>query len=72
MLHPKQSFSKRLNQSVRNYSLTHPPESPLLSAQNILASSKYMFNMKQKGSSENLIEVKMALKINLPINWFYR
>lgn len=62
MLYPKQSFSKRLNQSIRNYSLTHSPESPLVSAQNILASSKYVFNMEQKGSSENLIKVKMALK----------
>lgn len=48
MLYPKQSFSKRLNQSIRNDSQTHSPQSPVISTQNVLASSKFTSNMEQK------------------------
>lgn len=47
-LYPKQSFSKQLKQSIRNDSQTHSLESPLISTQNVLASSKYMSNMEWK------------------------
>lgn len=48
MLYPKQSFSKRLNQSIRNDSQTHSPQPPVISTQNVLASSKFTSNMEQK------------------------
>lgn len=49
MLYPKQSFSKRLNQSIKNDPQTHSQESPLINIQKVLASTKYMPNMEQKG-----------------------
>lgn len=48
MLYPKQSFSKLLNQSIRNDSQNHSPESPVVSTQNFFASSKYVSNVTQK------------------------